>query len=76
MNNRCYIVASAFEFEQLLLCLRSLPKSVRRRVKALKRLQFDMVKLESKFFEEVHQLECKYAEMYAPILEEVGHSCP
>ena len=33
-----------------------------------------MVKLESKFYEEVHELECKYAEMYAPILEKVRHS--
>ena len=30
-----------------------------------------MVKLESKFYEEVHQLECKYADLYAPILEQV-----
>jgi len=50
--------------------MRSLPKSVRRRVKALKKLQYSMVKLESKFYEEVHQLECKYADLYAPILEQ------
>ena len=52
-----------------LIC--SLPKSVRRRIKALKKLQYNMVKLESKFYEEVHQLECKYADLYAPILEQV-----
>ena len=55
----------------LLMFICSLPKSVRRRIKALKKLQYNMVKLESKFYEEVHQLECKYADLYAPILEQV-----
>ncbi|XP_067928246.1 nucleosome assembly protein 1-like 1 isoform X2 [Watersipora subatra] len=50
--------------------MQSLPKSVRRRVKALKKLQYDMVKLESNFYKEVHQLECKYADLYSPLLEE------
>ena len=53
----------------MLIC--SLPKSVRRRIKALQKLQYNMVKLESKFYEEVHQLESKYADLYAPILEQV-----
>lgn len=38
----------------------------------MKKLQFDMVKLESKFYEEVHRLECQYAQLYAPILEQVS----
>lgn len=54
----------------------SLPKPVKRRVKALKKIQFNMLKLESKFYEEVHQLECKYADMYAPFLEQVNYEGP
>ena len=49
----------------------SLPKVVKRRLKALKKLQFEMIKIESKFYEEVHELECKYAEKYAPLFERV-----
>jgi nucleosome assembly protein 1-like 1 len=45
----------------------SLPAPVRRRIKALKKLQFDATKIEAKFYEEVHQLECKYHELYTPI---------
>lgn len=55
----------------MFICSYSLPKSVLRRVKALKKLQYQMLCMESKFYEEVHQLECKYAELYAPILEQV-----
>jgi len=47
----------------------SLPKVVKRRIKALKKLQFEMVKIESKFYEEVHELECKYANKYQPFME-------
>lgn len=46
--------------------IQSLPKVVKRRIKALKKLQFEMTKIEAKFYEEVHQLECKYATQYAP----------
>jgi nucleosome assembly protein 1-like 1 len=49
--------------------VRSLPKVVKRRIKALKKLQAGMNKIESKFFEEVHQLECKYAAQYEPFLK-------
>lgn len=47
----------------------SLPKVVKRRLKALKKLQFEMIKIESKFYEEVHELECKYAAQYQPLNE-------
>lgn len=43
-------------------------------MKALKKLQYTMLELESKFYEEVHALECKYAELYAPILDQVSSS--
>jgi len=45
----------------------SLPPPVRRRIKALKKLQLEATKIEAKFYEEVHQLECKYHELYTPI---------
>ncbi|XP_074659932.1 nucleosome assembly protein 1-like 1 isoform X2 [Tubulanus polymorphus] len=46
--------------------IQSLPKPVKRRVKALKKMQFETMKLEAQFYEEVHQLECKYAALYDP----------
>lgn len=49
--------------------VKSLPPNVQRRVKALKNLQLDYLKLEAKFYEEVHAIEKKYAEVYQPIFE-------
>jgi len=49
--------------------IKSLPKVVRRRLKALKRLQADVNKVESKFYEEVHELEQKYAAQYEPFFQ-------
>ncbi|KAG1652037.1 Nucleosome assembly protein 1-like 1 [Nymphon striatum] len=49
--------------------IQSLPKVVKRRIKAMKKLQFEWTGQEAKFFEEVHALECKYSQMYAPIYE-------
>jgi nucleosome assembly protein 1-like 1 len=42
---------------------------VKRRIKALKRLQKKCLDIESKFYEEVHALECKYASQYDPLYE-------
>lgn len=47
--------------------IQSLPKPVKRRIKALKKLQNEVINLESQFYKEVHVLECKYAEQYAPL---------
>ena len=44
---------------------------MKRRLKALKKLQFQMIEIESKFYEEVHELECKYAAKYAPLFDRV-----
>lgn len=44
--------------------VKALPKSVKRRLKALKRLQSDANKVESRFYEEVHELERKYMAEY------------
>jgi len=47
--------------------IESLPKCVKRRIKALKNLQVEFFKLESAFYSEVHELECKYAKLYGPL---------
>lgn len=40
------------------------PKEVLRRVNALKNIQLKMIDQETKFYEELHLLECRYAKMY------------
>lgn len=50
----------------------SLPKSVKRRIKALKKWQFEAAKIEADFYKEVHELECKYASKYTPLYEKVS----
>ncbi|KAK3558500.1 hypothetical protein QTP86_018150 [Hemibagrus guttatus] len=47
----------------------ALPKAVKRRVYALKRLQGQCAHIEAKFYEEVHELERKYAGLYQPIFD-------
>merc|ERR1712165_428894 len=47
----------------------SLPAPVKKRLKALKKIQLETTKLEAKFYEEVHQLECKYHQLYTPLYE-------
>merc|ERR1719412_1841096 len=50
----------------------SLPAPVKKRLKALKKIQLESTKIEAKFYEEVHKLECKYHEMYKPLYEQRG----
>merc|ERR1719242_292760 len=50
----------------------SLPAPVKRRLKSLKKIQLESTKIEAKFYEEVHKLECKYHEMYKPLYEQRG----
>lgn len=47
----------------------SLPKPVKRRIKALKKLQLEATKIEAAFFQEINALECKYAKFYQPLYE-------
>lgn len=47
----------------------TLPKSIQRRIHALKNLQMESSKIESKFYEEVHELERKYSSLYNPLFE-------
>uniref|UniRef100_A0AAY4CDT7 Nucleosome assembly protein 1-like 1 n=1 Tax=Denticeps clupeoides TaxID=299321 RepID=A0AAY4CDT7_9TELE len=49
--------------------MESLPKIVKRRVNALKNLQVKCAHIEAKFYEEVHELERKYAAMYQPLFD-------
>lgn len=49
----------------------SLPKVVKRRVNALKNLQVKCAQIEAKFYEEVHELERKYALLYQPLFDKV-----
>ncbi|XP_064169158.1 nucleosome assembly protein 1-like 4 isoform X2 [Anguilla rostrata] len=49
--------------------IESLPKSVKRRVNTLKQLQVQCAHIEAKFYEEVHELERKYAALYQPLFD-------
>jgi len=49
--------------------IESLPKSIKRRIHALKNLQVASSKVEAKFYEEVHELERKYASLYQPLFD-------
>ena len=40
---------------------------MKRRLKALKKIQLEATKIEAKFYEEIHALECKYHELYNPL---------
>ncbi|XP_074603276.1 nucleosome assembly protein 1-like 1-A isoform X2 [Brevipalpus obovatus] len=46
----------------------SLPKVVKDRVKALKKLQVDFLKMEAKCHQEIHTIEVKYNEMYKTLM--------
>jgi len=47
--------------------VQSLPAPVKKRLKALKKIQFEATKIEAQFYEEVHQLECKYHTKLEPL---------
>jgi len=49
--------------------IQSLPAPVKRRLKALKKIQMETTKIEAKFYEEVHKLECKYHQLYTPLYD-------
>lgn len=42
---------------------------IKKRINALKNEQVKLLELEKKFFEELHELECRYAKLYEPIYE-------
>ena len=45
------------------------PANVRARVRALKNLQLQILDIEKKYFQEVHELECKYEKQYEPLMK-------
>ncbi|KAM3856699.1 nucleosome assembly protein 1-like 4 isoform 4-T5 [Vipera latastei] len=49
--------------------IETLPKAVKRRIDALKQLQVKCAHTEAKFYEEVHDLERKYAALYQPLFD-------
>ncbi|KAJ1070855.1 hypothetical protein K5549_003834 [Capra hircus] len=49
--------------------IESLPRVVKRRVNALKNLQVKCAQIEAEFYEEVHDLERKYAVLYQPLFD-------
>ena len=49
---------------------------VKRRVHALKNLQVKCAHIEAKFYEEVHELERKYAALYQPLFDKVPVNHP
>ncbi len=48
----------------------NLPRPIINRVNALKNIQLKMVNIETKFYEELHQLECKYSQMFEPLYDQ------
>jgi len=42
---------------------------LQKKVNALKNIQLEIVKVEAKFYEELHQLECKFSKLYEPFFE-------
>jgi nucleosome assembly protein 1-like 1 len=56
--------------EALAFNMTNVPIAIMKRVNALKNLQVKMLGVESKFYEELHLLECKYAAQYDPLYEQ------
>jgi hypothetical protein len=42
---------------------------VQKKINALKNVQWEHMKVEAKFFDELHELECKYSKLYEPFYE-------
>uniref|UniRef100_A0A6I8NNE4 Nucleosome assembly protein 1 like 4 n=1 Tax=Ornithorhynchus anatinus TaxID=9258 RepID=A0A6I8NNE4_ORNAN len=49
--------------------IETLPRAVKRRIDALKQLQVKCAHIEARFYEEVHDLERKYAAFYQPLFD-------
>merc|ERR1739838_872829 len=49
--------------------IENLPKSIKNRINALKNIQVECAKIEGKFYEEAHELEMKYAELFKPLYD-------
>ncbi|CAG9854139.1 unnamed protein product [Phyllotreta striolata] len=60
---------SALQQQRNAEMLARLPPVVKRRIKALKKMQLETTNIEARFFKEVHDLECKYHKLYTPFYE-------
>lgn len=60
--------SKSFE-QQLTESVANVPLAVMKRVNALKNVQLKMLDVESKFYEDLHLLECKYAQLFEPLYE-------
>jgi len=49
--------------------LETLPECMKKRLNALKNIQVECAQLEGRFYEEAHQLEMKYAELFKPLYD-------
>lgn len=49
--------------------LHTTDKATLKKINALKNVQFQMLDVESKFYDELHELECRYAKLYEPFYE-------
>jgi nucleosome assembly protein 1-like 1 len=63
------LAAALKEAQERESLINDLPPAVRRRVNALKKLQLDVVKIETEFYRKVHDLECDYADRYRKFTE-------
>ena len=71
---RHFHIANTWRFNARLIlstCFSSLPKVIKRRLKALKKLQVEVNHLEAAFFEELHKLECQYQAKYQSLYDKV-----
>jgi nucleosome assembly protein 1-like 1 len=55
--------------QQLVDSVANVPVAIMKRVNALKNVQLKMLDVESKFYEDLHLLECKYAGLFEPLYE-------
>uniref|UniRef100_U5EZ93 Putative nucleosome assembly protein nap-1 n=1 Tax=Corethrella appendiculata TaxID=1370023 RepID=U5EZ93_9DIPT len=68
LSNPAYMT-SVMRRQLLQSMVKELPETCQKRIKAMKNLQVDYLKLESQFFVDVYELECKYQEKYQSILD-------
>jgi len=68
LRNQAFL-SSSMRRQLLKTMVKSLPPKVQRRIKSLKNLQMDYLKLEAKFYEEVYEIERKYVALYQPLVD-------
>lgn len=59
----------AAEEKEPTVLVEDLPIEVQRRIRALKKNQLEITQIEAKFYQEMHELECKYLPLYRPLFD-------